>query len=144
MNKVLISVKPVYAKAIMDLEKKYEFRRRIPKIAQEHGTKIVLYATKPEASIVGECIVKQAFWADPYSLWSQFGKNTPGETEQDFMKYFLGLEKGWCLELSTPLRYDIPIPLESMRALGITPPMSPVPLSDHNYHQILAFLGHNA
>jgi len=49
---VLLSIKPEYAEKILNGEKKYEFRKVLPK--NKSITKVIIYATMPIGKVIGE------------------------------------------------------------------------------------------
>ena len=53
---ILLSIKPQYAKAILENQKKYEFRKRHCKGSVN---KIIFYATAPESKVVGEAEIEK-------------------------------------------------------------------------------------
>ena len=69
MSTMLLSIKPEYAKVILDGQKEYEFRKRRCKTGVN---KIVFYSTAPESKVVGEAEIEdinEALLADLYTIW---------------------------------------------------------------------------
>ena len=55
MSAMLLSIKPQYAKMIIEGTKKYEFRTRK---CRENIKKIIFYATAPKSQVVGEAEIE--------------------------------------------------------------------------------------
>lgn len=55
MSAMLLSIKPQYAKMIIEGTKKYEFRTRK---CREDIKKIIFYATAPKSQVVGEAEIE--------------------------------------------------------------------------------------
>lgn len=56
--KVILSIKPEFVEKIINGEKKFEYRRKIFKKDVE---KVLIYASSPIKSVVGEFIVEDTF-----------------------------------------------------------------------------------
>ena len=95
MQKVILSLKPKYAKMILKGKKFFELRRRVPKQPFKH---ILIYATKPVGMMIGEVAVKEIFKLPLDELWKKT-KSSNGLTKQEFFKYFDGMEDGYAIEL---------------------------------------------
>ena len=65
--KVLLSIKPEYAEKILNGEKKFEFRRVLPK--NKEVDKVVIYATMPIGKIIGEFEIADFISESPIQLW---------------------------------------------------------------------------
>lgn len=65
MSSMLLSIKPIYAKAILEGKKEYEFRKRRCKPGVN---KIVFYSTSPESKVVGEADYHGYYNAVAYKL----------------------------------------------------------------------------
>lgn len=66
MSTVLLSIKPEYAKVILDGQKEYEFRKRRCKTGVN---KIVFYSTAPESKVVGEAEIEDIIEGSPSKIW---------------------------------------------------------------------------
>jgi len=68
---IVLSIKPIYANAILSGEKTVEFRKNgIPIDVKT----IVLYTTQPEQKIVGYFDVLQCEIEHPSVLWEKYGE----------------------------------------------------------------------
>ena len=85
---IILSVHPKYANAIVDGDKKVEFRRNgVP----ESISYIVLYATAPVQKIVGYCEISDCVVSTPKQLWKMY--NMVGEIKRDdFFEYYKNYE----------------------------------------------------
>ena len=54
MSAMLLSIKPKYAKVILEGKKQYEFRKSRPKDGVD---RIIFYASAPQKEVVGEALI---------------------------------------------------------------------------------------
>lgn len=73
MSTMLLSIKPEYAKVILDGQKEYEFRKRRCKTGVN---KIVFYSTAPESKVVGEAEIEDIIEGSPSKIW-ELAKKLP-------------------------------------------------------------------
>jgi predicted transcriptional regulator len=113
-----LSIRPNFASAILNGEKRFEFRRK--KFA--HSVKVVLvYATIPVRQVVAEFEVRSVISSRLDSLWRQT-RNFAGIEKKVFLEYFRGVQIGHAIEIGKVKRYKEPYcPIEK---LGIRPPQS--------------------
>lgn len=108
----LLSLKPRYAEAILAGRKKYELRRRCPRL--HPGSPVFLYATLPEMKVVGVAIVKRVVTAPLDFLWQKVKYSC--EIDRDaFSSYFQGCVYGHAIELSRVHPLKSAIPLSALR-----------------------------
>ena len=114
----LLSIRPNFASAILNGEKRFEFRRR--KFAP--SVKVVLvYATIPVRQVVAEFEVRSVITGGLDSLWRRT-RNFAGIEKKVFLEYFKGVQIGHAIEIGKVKRYKEPYcPIEK---LGIRPPQS--------------------
>ena len=67
--KILLSIKPEFVEKIISGEKKFEFRKTLPK--REGVTTVVVYSTMPVGRVIGEFKVKDTLSNTPESLWEK-------------------------------------------------------------------------
>lgn len=104
MSAILLSIKPEYAKAILDGRKKYEFR----KVRCKAGVnKIVFYATVPWSRVVGEAEIEDVLEGSPSDVWEQT-KNAAGITRDKYGKYYHDRDKAVAYKLKNVIAYDPP------------------------------------
>lgn len=103
----LLSIKPVYANAILAGRKKVEFRKRPFKRPVSH---IVIYATSPVQRVIGWFKTKHTDLMSPSALWRQFS-NVGGINESDFYTYYGDAVSGVAIHVHQPKRLTKPLPL---------------------------------
>ncbi len=114
---IILSINPIYARAILSGKKTVEFRRNgVPSNIQ----KIVIYSTKPDQEILGYCDVKECIIDSPEKLWKEFG-SLGFINYQDFSKYYYGYEIGKCYLLDNPKSFNKAIPLNECKTLANAP-----------------------
>ncbi len=107
----LLSIKPIYANAILDGKKKVEFRKRPFKRAVSH---VVIYATTPVQRIVGWFQTKRLEQMSPSALWKRFA-SVGGISRDDFDIYYNGSESGVAIHVDQPRRLANPIPIKRIK-----------------------------
>jgi len=103
---VLLSIKPMYANAILSGEKEYEFRKVIFK--NRNIEKVYIYSSSPVKKIVGVFIVGDIIEDHPKRIWKKC-KNKSGIQKEDFFNYFNGCEKGYAIKISDLRIFRVPI-----------------------------------
>jgi predicted transcriptional regulator len=116
----LLSIKPVYAEAILDGRKTYELRRRL--FARDDVERIVVYASSPVQRVVGEFMVDEILALEPRQLWSVTSKGAAVQREF-FDAYFKGRQLGFAVKVGTARRYGRPRTLKEYCGLA-RPPQS--------------------
>jgi len=109
--RVLLSIKPEFAIKIFDGSKRYEYRRTIFKRAEV--TTVVVYASHPIKSVIGEFDIGEIIHSEPHELWMKTGDQS-GITEDSFLKYFENKEKGYAIKVKKARRYDAPMALRNL------------------------------
>lgn len=108
--KVLLSIKPEYAKRIFDGEKKYEYRTNVFKRDVES---VIVYVTKPIGKVIGEFEIDEIIEDDPKRLWEKT-KLYSGIRKKEYMSYFAKRKKGFAISIKNTLIYDIPLDLNEL------------------------------
>jgi len=117
-TRVLLSIKPQYAEAIMLGEKRFEFRRNI---FSRQVDIITIYVTAPISKVVAEFDVLSIITESLPSLWQRTRKFA-GINEAVFYQYFHGLNCGNAISIGEVRKYDAPFcPLERLK---LRPPQS--------------------
>ena len=116
---VLLSIKPQFAKEIFNGLKKYEYRKTI--FARQDIEKVIVYASSPLKSVIGEFEIDEIIHDDIDKLWIRT-KNKAGISEEHFLEYFDNKSKGYAIKIKKHKRYDNPFELE--RLMVSTPPQS--------------------
>lgn len=121
MKTGIISINPEFADRIFDGSKKYEFRRKAPRV--DSTFRLLVYATAPRRALIGEIVVSQVITDTPPRLWARTS-HAAGIDEERFVAYFQGLDQANALEIETTKRFPAARPLEELRAVpgGFHPP----------------------
>ncbi|WP_130619824.1 ASCH domain-containing protein [Dyella amyloliquefaciens] len=116
--KVLLSIKPEYAEKILAGEKRFEFRKAVPKA---EGLKtVVIYATKPVGKVVGEFEVEGILSGRPRVMWS-LTSGFAGITRKFFNEYFRGRDTAYAIKVKRAKRYEEPLDLGAVVSSGVAP-----------------------
>lgn len=119
---LLLSIKPQFARAILEGRKTIEVRRRFPYI--DPGTTVVLYSSSPEKAVLGTVRLRRTIKVNPDCVWGLHGLDI-GISESDLNAYLEGADESTLLEVDCPDSWEQPVPLNSLRTvLGIEPSQS--------------------
>lgn len=116
--KVLLSIKPEFVEKIISGEKKFEFRKSLPK--REGITTVVVYSTMPVGKVIGEFRVKGTHSYEPESLWERT-KEFAGITKDFFDEYFSTKDLAHAFEIDSFKEYDKPLRISDFLPSGIPP-----------------------
>lgn len=116
--RVLLSIRPEFASAILAGTKRFEFRRAI--FRREDVDTVVLYASSPTQKVVGEFTIKQIISAPPAQLWATT-QASAGITRSYFIDYFRGCEVAHAIEVGLVRQYRRPRSLSSSLSLSRAP-----------------------
>lgn len=117
--KVLLSIKPEFAKLIFEGTKQFEFRKAIFKNTDIKT--VVVYASSPMQKVIGEFEIESIINDQLDSLWEKT-KHLAGIDESYFYKYFAEREKGYAIKIKKTKRYKTPLSLKDN--FNLTPPQS--------------------
>jgi len=109
---VIISIKPEYALKIISGEKTIELRRKFPTEDVEGGIALI-YATSPIQQIIGYTIITKVKRLSIHRLWKTCSKRAC-VSKEFFHSYFDGLDQGFALEMSEPIKLKQPIDIRRM------------------------------
>lgn len=110
-NVILLPIIPRYAKAIIEGEKKVEFRKLNIPMNIEH---VVIYSAYPEKRIVGFFSVSKVTKATPKQLWKNF-KNI-GCVEKEFLfDYYSGHQYGLAIHVGKVEKVKNPFSLVKIK-----------------------------
>lgn len=98
---VILSIKPIYAQAIMSGTKKVEFRKKIFKRLVD---KIFVYSSSPEKKIIGFFTIKEIVENSPEKLWEEFNE-VGGIERHDFFNYYQDSKTGFSIKISEVERF---------------------------------------
>lgn len=117
--KVILSIKPEFATKIFNGSKRFEFRRRLYK--NQEVKSVIVYASAPISKIIGEFEIANVIHDELHSLWGTTNEYS-GISEDYYLDYFKGKERGYAIAVSNAELYDEPICIKE--AFGISPPQS--------------------
>ncbi|MDG6894553.1 ASCH domain-containing protein [Volucribacter amazonae] len=116
--RILLSIKPEYVAKIISGEKKFEFRKSLPK--RKDITTVVVYSTMPVGKVVGEFKVKDTHSYTPESLWERT-KEFSGITKNFFDEYFSTRVLAHAFEIDSFRLYDKPLVISDVLPSGVPP-----------------------
>lgn len=117
--KVLLSIKPEFAKKIFDGTKKFEFRKTIFK--NKNVKKVIVYASSPVQKVIGEFEIEKIISKEIDALWIET-QDYSGVSEEFFYEYFSKKEIGYAIKIKKAKKYRSPRKLQE--EYGIFPPQS--------------------
>ena len=118
-KRILLSIHPEYANAILEGNKGFEFRRVLFK---EKVQEIFVYATSPISCVIGKFEIEDIYVDSPNKIWAKT-KNYAGVTKDIFDDYFKDREKAFAIKVVNPVRFSEPQPLKNYVPSN-TPPQS--------------------
>lgn len=118
--KVLLSIKPEYARKILNGEKKFEFRK--VGFTDTNVNSVVIYATKPVGMLVGEFEILKVLVDSPSKIW-ECTKKHAGIDRSFFDAYYEGKKQAFAIAVGKVECYPEPKSLSEL-GIGITPPQS--------------------
>lgn len=95
---ILLSIKPKYAKAILENQKKQEFRKHNFKSGE---TKIVFYATTPQSEVFDATEIKEMLEDSPAKIW----EITKQITHENYCNYYQNYSKAVAYKLTNVIVY---------------------------------------
>jgi predicted transcriptional regulator len=107
-NRLLLSIKPKFAHAILDGTKRFEFRRAL--FRREGVQRVIIYASSPEQKVVGEFVIESVLSFAPDLLWRRTRAHA-GIDKRYFDRYFAGRQKAHAIKIKNPTRYRQPLDL---------------------------------
>ena len=112
LTKVLLSIKPKYAKQIFQGTKKYELRKKVWNL----GTKniVLVYASEATKKIIGEFYSTKVISDTPEKIWNKY-KDKLGISEEEYFKYFEGRTVAYAIKIKNFIKYKVPISLKEIR-----------------------------
>jgi predicted transcriptional regulator len=134
-TRVLLSIKPKFANAILEGTKTFELRRAL--FRNSLVREILIYASSPVSLVIGEFIVDGILALEPKKLWAATEKGA-GVERQFFEDYFRGCEIGFAFKVDRPRRYTKPLNLKEHFGLS-RPPQSFCYLAERTPQDSLGF-----
>ena len=102
MSTMLLSIKPKYAKVILEGKKQYEFRKSKPKDGVD---RIIFYASSPQKQVVGEATIDEILEGTPKEIW-EIAKTAAGITKKFY--FYAGKDKATAYKIKDVIIYDTP------------------------------------
>jgi predicted transcriptional regulator len=121
---IVMSIMARYAKMILSGAKKVEIRRKFSK--KWKGSKVIIYASRPERSLVGQALIKDVFFDRPENVWQRFSDQI-GCTKEQFDKYTASKNKVYAIVLEGVAAYRKSISIReisSMMKENLRPPQN--------------------
>lgn len=128
---ILLSIKPVFAKAIMSGKKEYELRKARPRAPTP--ILVFLYSTRPDMAIVGYFHVPEILEENVQRLWNTVGRFS-ALTKACFFEYFGNHRMGSAWRIDSPTSLGDPLPLSEIREYDphYNPPQSMEYMNDRH------------
>jgi predicted transcriptional regulator len=117
--KVVLSIKPEFAKKIFSGEKKFEFRRTIFKNLTVKT--VLVYVSSPVQKIIGEFEIEHILNHDIRTLWSKT-KEHSGIPKEYFLEYFVDKKYGYAIKIRKTKKYKKPLCIRN--DFNLFPPQS--------------------
>jgi len=108
MTAILLSVRPRFARALLDGTKKVEIRRRFP--GHISGAVAYIYSTKPDCAILGTVYIRRIERILSNEVWHRY-QGIIGVGEEAISAYLEGVTTASVLRISKPIKWDTPMPL---------------------------------
>lgn len=131
---VIISIRPNFAEAIFSGVKTIELRRRVPQLPV--GTRLWIYATKPEGAVLGCALVDGVISGSLEEIW-RASNDQAGVSRAEFDDYFAGSDMGIALRL-TNVKRGRPVPIANFQTIrpGFHPPQTIARISALESHSL--------
>lgn len=136
-RRLLLSLKPLYAEAILAGTKTIELRRTRPRI--NVPTEALIYASSPRCALIGTCRVTDVLEFTPKGMW-RLHRHRASIEFAAFKEYFDGCETAYGLVIEAASRLPNEVTLPRIRNTwdGFQPPQSFRYLSTAMSDEVLA------
>ena len=105
-TRILLSIKPQFAEAILAGKKRFEYRRSI--FRRKDINTVVIYASTPICKVVGEFSIEKVLSLELEALWEETYEGAAIDRHY-FDQYFRGRTSGYALEVKEVRRYELPL-----------------------------------
>ncbi|MES2676904.1 MAG: ASCH domain-containing protein [Pseudomonadota bacterium] len=120
---LIISIKPEYAFKAVDGIKTIELRKKFP-IDGIKNNLVIIYASSPVQQIIGYATIREVYKLPISSIWRKFNKQSC-VTKEFFNSYFKGLDEGFAISLTDPVKLCKPIDIRILeKKCDFFPPQS--------------------
>ena len=127
---LLLSIRPVFARRILEGKKTIEIRRKFSR--RWNGHRIAIYASHPEQSVVGEATIDMIDSDRPEAIWERYASGIRCELNE-FLEYCDGSRTLTAIGLRDVSRFDPPLKRSSLVSIfgdPLRPPQSYFLLGD--------------
>lgn len=111
---ILMSIQTRYAEKIFRGEKRWEFRKSLPRHSKDDELTVVVYSSGGDRAVIGEFRVGRVMRYPLDELMRLTGYDTDEQAVQWFSRYYAGRKQCGALEILAPVRYDQPISLSQL------------------------------
>lgn len=99
----MLPIRPIYVGKIFSGEKRYEFRKRVPRKPADH---ILIYETAPVSKVVGIVKVSGILAGSPSAVW-EWTKESAGISYEDYCRYFKDARLAYAFVLHDPQKFAV-------------------------------------
>ena len=131
VSNIILSIDPHWAYMILSGEKTFELRRKLPKNKPDN---VVIYATNPIKSFIGEFEVDSIISLPLDELWDTV-QSSSGVEEDEFFAYFKDCEVGHAYVVKNPITYQLFVNPKTALT-KFSPPQNFKYLDDNDYRLI--------
>jgi len=119
---VVISLRPRFARAILESRKSVELRRH--RVAAPAGSQLILYASSPTMAVLGTATLARVDTSTAADIWRRY-RDHLSLTQREFDAYLDGAAHASALVLEHPHTLPTPLTLAALRASSpFQPPQS--------------------
>lgn len=119
---LLLSVRPRFARALLEGTKTVEIRRRFPDVPAD--TTVAIYSSTPDKAVLGTMRSAGLIRSTPAQIWRDYAA-VMELTRAQLADYLYGASECSVLKLERPLLWERPVPLIHLRQiLGLEPAQS--------------------
>jgi predicted transcriptional regulator len=111
---IVMSIRPKYARKILSGDKKVEVRRVFSK--KWKSSKVTIYVSGRERSLVGEALIKDVIFDRPENVWERFSDQIKC-TKEEFDKYTASKNKVYAIMLEDAFPYRKNISIKEISSL---------------------------
>ncbi|MCP4260920.1 MAG: DUF365 domain-containing protein [Planctomycetes bacterium] len=111
---IVMSIRAKYARKILSGEKKVEVRKKFSN--KWKGSKVTIYASGHEHSLVGEALIKDVIFDKPENVWDRFSGQI-GCTKEEFDNYTASKNKVFAVLLEDAVPYQKSISIKEISSL---------------------------
>lgn len=112
---ILMSIQTRYAEKIFRGEKRWEFRKSLPRYSKDDELTVVVYSSGGDRAVIGEFRVGRVMRCPLDELMRLTGYDTDEQAMQWFSRYYAGQKQCGALEILAPVRYGRSISLARLR-----------------------------